>query len=364
MKISIITGIYPPDIGGPATFSKQMLNWLLSKNITSQVLTLSDNKSQINLPNVVFMEKSKFLPVRVLKSIPIIIKNIINSHLICTGLYEEVGISIWVIKKVFRTKHKYVARVVGDPVWERYSNKHFATQMKINEFKLDYTSRLQRKILTWSLNQFNIIICPSEQLKELCENWGVKSEIKVIKNGFETYDMKNGTSEKIYDFVTISRIVSWKNLEYIVEKCIKLNASLLVVGDGPELNKMIKKYQNSKLINFAGRCTAEAVRFKLAQSKNFINASIYEGMSFSTLEAISTGMPIYISDIPGNSQIISDFYVTKLSIENDSEVFNAMQDGLVNQVQKDQKSIVNIELFSKLYSFNSMASNYLELIKN
>jgi glycosyltransferase involved in cell wall biosynthesis len=364
MKISIITGIYPPDIGGPATFSKQMMNWLQNKKITSQVLTLKNKKTESELVNLVFMEHSRFLPIRILKSIPIILIKIIKNQVICTGLYEETGICIWIIKKIFKSKNINIARVVGDPIWERYSNKNLGNKAKINEFEIGYKYRLQRKILTWSLNQFSFIICPSEQLKILCKKWGVKSEIKVINNGFDPKKIEFENIEKKYDFITVSRIVPWKNLDLIIKKCIEIKASLLVVGDGPELNSMREKYQNSKIVSFAGRCDEYEVRLRLAQSRNYINASIYEGMSFSTLEALSTGMPIYVSNIPGNSQIINDFYVTKLDIEDEDEVSKIMFDGLVNQTQQELISIENVEIFNKLYSFNSMASKYLELITN
>jgi len=363
MKITIITGIYPPDIGGPATFSKQMLNWLQDKEISSRVLTLRNKESRLNSSNVFFIQRSRYLPIRILKTIPNILKDVYKRQIICTGLYEETGLCIWIIKKLFKSKNFYLARVVGDPVWERYSNKYRGSSKKINEFNLDDITKLQRMLLTWSLNQFNLIVCPSEELKNLCKNWGIKSEIKIINNGFKPKNNGFNNSEKKYDFITVSRIVSWKNLDFIVEKCIEIGASLLIVGDGPELNNMKKKYKNINLINFAGKCDQSEVIERLAQSRNFINASIYEGMSFSTLEAISTGMPVYVSDIPGNSQIIKDFYLNKLNLENADEISRAMRNGLINQIQQEKKSFGNVEIFNKLYSFDIMASQYLKMMK-
>jgi glycosyltransferase involved in cell wall biosynthesis len=233
MKITIITGIYPPDIGGPATFSKQMLNWLQNKEISSRVLTLKNKKSESISSNVIFIQRSRYLPVRILKAIPIILKNIYKKQIICTGLYEETGLCIWIIKKLFNSKNLYLARVVGDPVWERYSNKHSGSGEKINEFELNNITRLQRKLLTWSLNQFNLIICPSEELKNLCRTWGVKSNIKIISNGLEPKNNGCNNSDKKYDFITVSRIVSWKNLD--------LNASKNYVYGGPDFILLLKQ---------------------------------------------------------------------------------------------------------------------------
>ncbi len=363
MKISIVTGIYPPDIGGPATFSKQMLNWLQSKHIESWVLTLKDKNLRNDLPSVIYIKRSKFLLFRILKSFRKILETIVNSQSICTGLYEEVGICIWINKKLFKSNNFYLARVVGDPVWERHCNNHLRSKERISEFKLGYKNKIQRKILVWSLNQFNLIVCPSNELKNLCESWGVKRKIEVVNNGLETRNDKFEHVKKKYDFITVSRIVSWKNLDLIIEICIEINASLLIVGDGPELKRMKEQYSDYKLIRFAGRCTEDEVRMQLAESRNYINASLYEGMSFSTLEAISTGMPIYVSDIPGNFQIINDFHLNRLEIVNRGQVFRMMSEAIFNQAQQDRDSAINIGIFKKLYSFESMASKYLKAME-
>ena len=42
MKILIATGIYPPDIGGPATYLIQFTKFLLKNNCGIRVITFSD----------------------------------------------------------------------------------------------------------------------------------------------------------------------------------------------------------------------------------------------------------------------------------------------------------------------------------
>ena len=43
-RILIISGIYPPDIGGPATFVKELIEFINSKKDEVRLITLQDKK--------------------------------------------------------------------------------------------------------------------------------------------------------------------------------------------------------------------------------------------------------------------------------------------------------------------------------
>jgi hypothetical protein len=62
------------------------------------------------------------------------------------GLHEEAGIAT-----LFGSR-ALVAKIVGDPIWERYRNSR-KTKVTISEFqttKLPYSLKYQRKLLVWS----------------------------------------------------------------------------------------------------------------------------------------------------------------------------------------------------------------------
>jgi glycosyltransferase involved in cell wall biosynthesis len=92
------------------------------------------------------------------------------------------------------------------------------------------------------LKKANIVIVPSLQLKHLCEKWGVNVQrLVVIRNSVDTEKFKlEHEHQKKYDFVTVCRLVPWKGVAQIIECAKILNASLLIIGDGPERSNLEK----------------------------------------------------------------------------------------------------------------------------
>jgi hypothetical protein len=43
MRVLLITGVYPPDIGGPAKYISELAEFLVNSGIKTEVITLKDN---------------------------------------------------------------------------------------------------------------------------------------------------------------------------------------------------------------------------------------------------------------------------------------------------------------------------------
>jgi glycosyltransferase involved in cell wall biosynthesis len=84
---------------------------------------------------------------------------------------------------------------------------------------------------------------------------------------------------------------------------------LVLVGDGPErvmLEARTRELGLSDNVYFAGRRPAENVQAWLKASDVFALVSSNEGFSCSLTEAMATGLPVLVSDIPANTQLIDD----------------------------------------------------------
>ena len=50
MKVCLVTGIFPPDIGGPATYVSKLADYFYSIGWLVEIVTYADSAENINLP--------------------------------------------------------------------------------------------------------------------------------------------------------------------------------------------------------------------------------------------------------------------------------------------------------------------------
>lgn len=313
LRILIVTGIYPPDIGGPASFSPEFATFLSQKGHKVTVVTLSDiaTPEKADEFRVIRISRGKGFTRHLIAIYWITKIGRQVDRIISAGMYEEVGIS-----SLFQ-KTPVIVRVVGDSVWERAKNCG-KTNLNIIEFNYNTKqSRLQRLLLTWAIGRGNRVITPSLQLKALVQYWGVKREIHVAPNG-----VKIPTSSVNFNelrAITASRLVAWKNVELTLSVASTCKLPIKVLGDGPLATQLKQDFSHSE-VQFLGRKSQKDVCAILPTCNVFILLSAYEGQSFALSEALSHGMFCIVSNVPGNEQIVKHLingYVFDLqNIEN------------------------------------------------
>lgn len=318
-KILVVSGIYPPDIGGPATYVPQLCNRLMQEGYEISLISLQDNSEterafepwkRIFISREFKKSKRIFLTFRALYR-----ESRGCQAIFANGLYEEVG-----LLKLMRPRIHFVAKIVGDPIWERDRNRN-ASSIRIEEFnrsKLSRKNLIQRLLLAWALNRFNKITCPSNQLAELIHGWNVYRPITVIANGVKCKEIS--MKRKKYDVVSVTRLVPWKNLDRLIVACARVNLSLAICGDGPEKSNLQRIAQKNKSdVFFLGQLDSQQVAEVIDESVIFALISSYEGLSFALLEAMMAGKQILASDCKGNIDVISNGFTGSIVDPNDEK---------------------------------------------
>ena len=325
MKALLISGIYRPEIGGPATYIPALADKLTKEGNKVEVLTLrnSSAKDLSEKWSMNYLIRDQKLPIRFFKTFIKIRKLATSADVVfANGLFQESAIAIMFMKK------RSVAKVVGDPVWERARNKS-KTKLDIvtfNHSKLSLNQRFQRRFIAWSLNRFDVITCPSVELKTLIQLWGVSRPIEFIPNGVEIAQVSN--QDKEFDLVSVCRLVTWKNLDKLIRACASTNSTLAIVGSGPEEAnlKSLTLSLNANVI-FMGQVSEAKVKAILEKSKIFALLSDYEGLSFSLLHAMAAGLPSIVSAAKGNTDVISNgIEGVVVDISNQEKILNAIKD--------------------------------------
>jgi glycosyltransferase involved in cell wall biosynthesis len=113
--------------------------------------------------------------------------------------------------------------------------------------------------------------------------------------------------QKEFDLVTVSRLVPWKNIDKLLQSIEGTQLSLAIVGSGPDENLLRNNARNLKnKVSFLGSKSQSEITALMMKSRIFVQLSSYEGQSFSLLQAMSLGLPVVISDIPGNTEVVSN----------------------------------------------------------
>ena len=303
MKTLLISGIYRPEIGGPATYIPALASAIQSQSGSVEVVTLKNSSaSELTEPwPVKYINRDQFLMFRFLKTLLSIKSRVSSSEFVFSnGLFQETAIAL------LGSGKRSLAKIVGDPVWERAFNRG-ETSLTIEEFnksKLNFRHKIQRLFLKWSLNRFSQITSPSLELKELIQGWGVNREVSCIPNGISTIKPQSNSHE--FDLISVCRLVKWKNLDKLITANSMSKTRLVIVGSGPE-EKSLKKLANDLNSNvvFTGQLSEQEVINYLFRSKVFVLISDYEGLSFSLLQAMACGLPSIVSNIKGNLDVIS-----------------------------------------------------------
>jgi len=303
VKALLVSGIYPPDIGGPASYVPRLAARLSELGFEVHIISLTDGPREIlkeDFAVVHLIPRNSRKILRILRVVyQLILQGKSSNFLFANGLYEEVAIASFLLRK------KFVFKIVGDPIWERYQNSgmNIGIQNFLN-FTLPKKFLIQGKIFKWSISRSSKVTTPSAGLaKVIQERYGVE-KISVIENGVKEKNyIENHNYE--YDLVSVSRLVSWKRIELLISLATEENLSLVVIGDGPERDRLFQQTHKSRdRIIFTGNLRKEDVQEYLKKSRVFALLSEYEGMSFSLLEAMMAGKRILTSDIPGNNEVL------------------------------------------------------------
>ena len=376
MRVLVTVGIFPPDIGGPATFVPKIAKYFQDElNYEIEILTLSDNKN-LNIKDDFDVKRiDRNLPIiyRWLKTIFTIYKLGKNKDLIfVNGLGTEATIANIFLKK------KIIRKIVGDPVWERAYSKAKISE-SFDEFQVKnygFSISLQKKVRSFSIKKSDIVVTPSQHLKNFILNLGFKNKIEIINNGvFIPEENTNIFTNDQINITIVSRLVSHKNIEKIIKAISDLNSPLInlnIIGDGPELNQLQKislESNNKDNIIFHGKLNRDEINHIFLNSDIYIQASNYEGLPHSLLEAMSYGIPVLCTpvgeckEILGNEDrgYILDLPVSKNNIKSKiSEIIG--EKNIANKKGERGKDFIN-EKYNLTNSFNLYKNLFTRLLE-
>ena len=289
----LVSGIYPPDTGGPATFTQDFSRWLSQKGLVVSIVTYTDEASKTSIVDgirIIQVHRDGNIVRRYFKFIAVLVKNCNSStKVLAAGAFLEI-----MTASVIRNS-KYTIKIPGDIVWERARNSGI-TDLDINSFQkseLNPKNKVFRKLFTFSISRARNVVVPSVFLQKMVADWvGDSKRIELVYNSIDySRFSKKESPKKNFDVVTASRLVPWKGVDEIIQCCKELNLSLGIAGEGPD-EARLKDFASTlgASVTFLGQIPKSEMSDFYSAGKFFVLNSSYEGLPHALIEAKASGL--------------------------------------------------------------------------
>jgi glycosyltransferase involved in cell wall biosynthesis len=319
VKILVVTSIFPPDIGGPATYVPILTEGLINRGHQVHILTFGhdeDGHGTKENYQVDRIDRNQKASSRFLGMARGVIRAGRGKDLVFVNgrLLPEV--------MAVRAAHglPVVAKVVGDAAWE----KAVRTGRITHDFDAFQHTRYNPVIEGWRFLQ-NLcvrkaerIITPSNYLKQTLLSWGArKNRISVIPNAVSSFPFISEDRDKsshakpqnTFKILYAGRLAFHKRVDQIIQTLAQLtDTTLTILGDGEPkegaLKALAERLGVASRVRFHKPCSHnKMVQFFKSHHCLVLN-STYEGFPHVVLEAQLTGIPVLATATGGVKELI------------------------------------------------------------
>lgn len=311
MKIVIATGLYPPEIGGPATYAAMLEQALPERGI--EVVTV---------------------PYGWVRHYPRLVRHLVYAWKLWREsrgvdlFYALDPISVGLPTRLVAALRRkpYLLRLGGDYAWEQ-GRLRFGVTATLDAHHTapatwPFMVKLLARLQTYVARHAAQVVVPSQYLKHIVTRWGIASDHTTViysaLHPIEVSGSRDALRQRLeYSHPTLisaARLVPWKGFRTLIEVVAELRAqyphiSLIIAGDGEErqaLQDLVAERRLTEHVRFMGSLSKEALGASIKAADVFVLNTAYEGLSHQLIEVMDIGTPIVTTDVGGNPELIDD----------------------------------------------------------
>ena len=249
--------------------------------------------------------------------------------------------------------HAYAAVNAQKILYEENIKIPIITTLHGTDISLVGKSPFVLSSVRYAINESTIVTCVSNDLKkQTLKYFNIEKPIHVIPNFIEidksfSLDFKKNKKKiitHISNFRPVKRVCDVISIFSNIFK--KIDSELIMIGDGPELNKakkLSKKLRIHNNIHFVGK--SRNIKNYLKKSDLFLLPSESESFGLVALEAMSFGVPVITTSSGG---------VTELVMNNKNGFTCNVGD--VNEMSNKSIKLLNDKNLYKNFSSNSFST--------
>ena len=213
-----------------------------------------------------------------------------------------------------------------------------------SDLKVFNEKKLYKPLIEKTLNNASKVICVSHDLKNITLKMGVKEQdVVFIPPGVNLDEFKPRNKHKLrkelhialdtFVAIFVGNLKQIKNVYTLIDVIKQISETqkilLLILGDGPEKEKLIKKveYLNMGNVIFHGSISHTEMPKYLSASDLLILPSQSEGLPLCIQEAMACGTPVIANDVGGVSWLLQNGENGVLT-NDESEIYSALSNVL------------------------------------
>jgi len=308
MEIVLATGIYPPDIGGPATYVHALAEQLKSAGHVVTVVTYGTQdlglrtKDLGNGWGVLVVSKSGGPLLRWWRYAQTLRKVAADADIIEAFSSVSVGVPLMFARL---KKPKKVLRLGGDFFWERYTDRGGGKNLKEWYASVPRSKFITQKILA----SFDHVVFSTDFQKTLYRAQYRLPGHSVIQNALPAGTPVLHAAHAPFRLLFMGRFEAFKNLPILLRALTFLpQCSLTFVGDGPvaaALHLLVQELSLAGRVSFLPPQSGAAKARTMADADLLVLPSITELSPNVALEARAQGLPVLLTRGTGFGEMLT-----------------------------------------------------------
>ena len=315
MKVVVVSGIWPPDVGGPASHAPALAAALLEAGHGVEVVTTADGEPEARPYPVRWVSRSRPAPLRHLAVTSAVAQAARRADRVyATSMVRRAALGAALARRPL------VVKLVSDEAFERAarSGRFGGTLEEFQRLRGGPRVRLLRATRNTALRRATRVVVPSAYLRDLAVAWGVPPErLEVVPNPAPPLPALPGRDEARarlglngFTLAAAGRLTRQKALEDALDAVARTHdVSLVVAGDGPERSALERRATALELeqrVRFAGALSRDEVLTLFRAADAALLTSSWENLPHSVVEALAVGTPVLATRVGGVPEVVRD----------------------------------------------------------
>ena len=315
MKIVVVSGIWPPDVGGPASHAPALAEALLEAGHTVEVVTTADRTPAPRPYPLRWVARGRPAPLRHLA----VVREVRSAARGADRVYATTMVRRAALGAAL-ARRPLVVKLVADEAYERErrAGRFAGTLEQFQAERGGLRVRLLRATRTAALRRASRVLVPSAYLRAIALGWSLDpARTTVVPNPAPEVPVHPTRDEAraalgIEGFAlgVAGRLTEQKALEDTLAALARVpRVALLVLGDGPEraaLERRAAQLDVSDRVRFLGAGTRDDVIVLFRAVDAALLTSAWENLPHTLLEALAAGTPVIATAVGGIPEVVRD----------------------------------------------------------